>query len=295
MMTYSDDGCPVLAVADGHGGEPYVRSGFGAHIACKAALKVMSDRTIRAEAYPARIKAIFDSYVAKHLRLHPLTEDEKEKLGDDPEHYAYGTTLIAAKLTCDGTYMLHIGDGKLCAVKRNGEFFPEPPKDPDCVGNITSSLVTDDAEKKIRTAYYNEPAGCVILHTDGYDPDGEYPWRIFENIGEGYSQAGLMTELEEGDKNGDDQTAVVFYDEKGVDAAAFRAGVEKEKEKYREKCQRALLIKKMNDLKSFLTAALEKCKRLEDEGLEEKLEEFKIRSVQPRYKAYMELRRQLGG
>ena len=288
-MTYSDGEALVLVVADGHGGEPYVRSGFGARIACRMAVKVLSDANVPPEEYPACIKAGFDSCVEKHLRLRPLTEREKEKLGNNPENYAYGTTLMAAKLTQDGTYILHIGDGKIHAVRRNGEFFPELPEDPDCRGNSTSSLVTEDAQEKIRTAYYGEPAGCVILHTDGYQPDGEYPWMIYGNAGYGYSHADLLAELEAGDRRGDDQTAVLFYDSENVELEVFHNGLEKEAEKYRRKCRRARLLKREKELSAFLASALEKYKRL---GRAE-MEEFKTRSIQPRYEEYMEIQREL--
>ena len=69
----------------------------------------------------------------------------------------------------------------------------------------------------------------------------------------------------------------------------FHNGLEKEAEKYRRKCRRARLQRREKELSAFLASALEKYKRL---GRAE-MEEFKTRSIQPRYEEYMEIHREL--
>ena len=124
-------------------------------------MAVVASSATKREGWHISAAAIISRWT--HIPVAKLVQSEKEKLGNNPENYAYGTTLMAAKLTQDGTYILHIGDGKIHAVRRNGEFFPELPEDPDCRGNSTSSLVTGDAQEKIRTADYRLSDLLVLL------------------------------------------------------------------------------------------------------------------------------------
>ena len=70
MIKKIDENTWILTLADGHGGSPYMRSGFGAKIACRTAQKIMADETIPVKEYPKKIKEVFDAYTEKHLHLH---------------------------------------------------------------------------------------------------------------------------------------------------------------------------------------------------------------------------------
>lgn len=287
-LTYQDDTCVILVVADGHGGSPYVRSGLGARIACTAALKVLKDTNFKNQNVH-NIKERFDQLVDRHLKWKPLSIYEKEQLGALPENYAYGTTLLAVKITTTDTTLLQIGDGKIHAIKRNGEFFPELPDDSNCIGNNTSSLVLENAVDRIRIMHYSEAAECVILYTDGYEPIGDYPWSIMENLHPAYSISDLKAELLAGDKYQDDQTLLLYVDDSNYIPDLFHEGIAYEKNiHYRKKAVRKL-NKDLKTLESFLAAALEKYKKLP----KHEQDKFKEKSIEPRYKEYLELKRKL--
>lgn len=287
-LTYQDDNCVILAVADGHGGSPYARSGFGARIACTVALNVL--RNTYSEYQCAHsIKEHFDLLVDRHLKWKPLSVYEKEKLGSLSENYAYGTTLLAVKITPTDTTLLQIGDGRIHAIKKNGLFFPELPDDLNCIGRNTSSLVLENAADKIRIMHCSEPAECVILYTDGYEPVGDYPWSIMENLNPEYSIDNLKGELSAGDKYHDDQTLLIYIDESNYISDLFREGISNEKNAhYRKKALRKL-NNDLQTLESFLSAAIVKYKKLPKH--EQAI--FKERSIEPRYKEYQKLKRKL--
>ena len=286
-MTYYDENCVLLVVADGHGGAPYVRSGFGARIACTVACDVLKDLVFNENSIK-KIKERFDNYVNLHLKFKPLSISEEEKLGDLPNYYAYGTTLLAVKITKEDTVMLQIGDGKIHAVNRNGNFFQDLPDDDNCFGTYTSSLVTENALSKIRFKQYKEPAACVILYTDGYKPNGDYPWKILENLDLSLTATDLEKEVQSGDKYKDDQTFLLYFDDTAI-SSSFHEGIAKEKEIYIKKRNILRVKEEIKSLESFLVAAIAKYKKL---PIEQK-ETFKKKSILPRYEEYLKLKHKL--
>lgn len=281
-LKYSDDKCIILVVADGHGGSPYVRSEIGAYIACNVARDELKkpdfgDHTID------MIKERFDKYVNCHLKYKPLSPDEKEKLGELPEPFAYGTTLLAVKITQNDTIVLQIGDGRILAVKPNGELFPDLPDDENNIGSNTSSLVLKNAKRKFRFLQYGEPAACVILYSDGYKPKEDLPWTILESLNPSYQITNLQSEVKKGDKYQDDQTLVLYFDESKVENTSYIEGIEKEKQLYIKKRALEKINEKIQLLESFLSSAMEKYKKLP--AIDQ--EAFKNNSISPRYDDYL--------
>lgn len=289
FVTYQDGSCTILIIADGHGGESYVRSGLGARIACKAALDVLKS-DLCTDQYPAAIKEKFDRLVKKHLQLRPLNHFEKEKTGSQPDEYSYGTTLLAVKITQDGIAALQIGDGRICLLNKEGMLFPEFPEDSNCIGSDTYSLVQEDAIYKFKYAYYPESATCVVLYTDGYEPKGNYPWNIFEGIGPQYSNEELMHELSLGDKYGDDQTILLLVDDSRFDSVIFQNGIAAMKRRHSNQRKKTKLQNELVSLQAFLSSALEKYKKITSR---KEAENFKRKSIEPHYQQYLMLKQQL--
>lgn len=84
----------ILAVADGHGGDPHCRSDAGAQFACEAALEVLADENTDYTQAHIAIKRLFDEKVTAHLLDTPMTQSEMELLEDAPAQYAYGTPAV---------------------------------------------------------------------------------------------------------------------------------------------------------------------------------------------------------
>ena len=285
---YQDDACIILVVADGHGGDSYVRSGFGARIACKSAVDILRS-SANVELYTELIKKKYDKFVEKHLEWKPLTAFEKEKLGGLPESYAYGTTLIGAKITSREIVILQIGDGSIHVVKQNGEELSELPEDSMCIGHQTSSLVQEDASNRIRIAHYSDPFACVMLYTDGYEPKGGYPWGIMEEVNPLYSIEEFKAEITRGDRYGDDQTAILYFNEDNFDQECFREGIASRKKINIKKKERKAIEDELVIVESFLESAIKKCKKLPKQ--EQSM--FAKKSIEPRYQIYLDLKSRL--
>lgn len=291
FITYQDGSCTILIIADGHGGESYVRSGFGARIACNVALDILK-ADLCTDQYPIAIKEKFDRLVKKHISLKPLFPFEKEKLGNLPEEYSYGTTLLSVKITQDGITALQIGDGKICLLNKDGMPFTELPEDTNCIGSNTSSLVQENAIHKFRYAYYSESATCALLYTDGYEPKANYPWTIFENIKPQYSNEELRQELTSRDKYGDDQTILLLVDDSNFDSELFHKGISAIKTIYSNQRKKTRLQNELVSLQSFLSSALVKYKSIYSRQVKD-AEEFKRKSIEPRYQEYLDIKQQL--
>jgi serine/threonine protein phosphatase PrpC len=92
-------------------------------------------------------------------------------------HHAYGTTLIAAAITEDFWFGIHIGDGRLTALYPDGTYDQPVPWDEKCYLNVTTSICDDDAYERAR-CYFSfhkekQPPVAVFLCTDGIDDN--YP------------------------------------------------------------------------------------------------------------------------
>ncbi len=176
------DGLTVIAVADGHGSARCPRSDVGSAIAARAAVDLMSDALTSdvkghgdvAEWLRSHVgSSVVDSWrrgVDAHLVAHPFTEQELELIGDQPDAYAYGSTILVAGCTDDVGFALQLGDGHVVLVNADGSgqlAFPEEPK----MSTETFSLCTDDAEHFIRARVWpldEHRPRIVALSTDGW-------------------------------------------------------------------------------------------------------------------------------
>ncbi len=184
----------VVAVADGHGGARYVRSGtgsaFAVDVACDLGTTFIKHRggsgtdalvqTAETSLVPGIVEA-WRRLVRADLEAHPLTKDELERSGDlgEGSFLVYGSTLLVALVWGDSMLVMQLGDGDLVVVFESRVVDQPVPDDPRLVAGETTSLGLPDAVDSFRLAAIDlqrDPVALVLLSTDGYgnsfaDPD----------------------------------------------------------------------------------------------------------------------------
>lgn len=188
------EGYSIAIVCDGHGGDDYVRSAIGAGLACIAAESSIRDfmSKVDKEAFQKSAKqreellgrlegSIINTWnkaVQEHYSTTPFTDSEIAVLSDRAKckylqdqqiESAYGTTLIAAVLTPDFWFGIHIGDGKCVAVDSAGTFSQPIPWDEKCFLNATTSICDKDAIGNFRYFYSDDLPAAVFVGSDGID------------------------------------------------------------------------------------------------------------------------------
>lgn len=281
-LVTSDGQTTVLAVADGHGSPQYVRSGLGARIACHVAKRVLLDDSIQVENRSRELKKRFDQMVEKHMRFHPFTEFEREKIQSlEDLRYAYGTTLIAAKLTASDSFFLHLGDGELHVIRQDGQFLPRlNPEEGDYTGSVCS-LVQASACDHIYTAWYPEPMAVVIMYTDGYDCRQTYPWALVDLCTHPDPASQIDGILDLGNGSGDDQTLAFYADGDACTREPYISGLNQERARCQLKQEINKLTTSVGELESYLKLMLRKMEHLSADALE-----VKRAIVMPRMELY---------
>lgn len=188
---YCDDKMAIAIVCDGHGGNDYVRSAFGAQFACNAAernIKSFMENIIKEKFFANPEKLIIDleasiinvwnQLIYAHYEKNPFTEEElsiisekakKKYLQDGRIESAYGTTLIAVAMTADFWFGIQIGDGKCVAVNSEGKFVQPIPWNEKCFLNATTSICDSDALGNFRHFYHKKIPVAVFVGSDGID------------------------------------------------------------------------------------------------------------------------------
>ncbi|MBQ8201863.1 MAG: protein phosphatase 2C domain-containing protein [Clostridia bacterium] len=196
---YDGPGMHIAVVSDGHGDPSCFRSSEGARLAAEVAMEQMKcfaeGLQQEREAYqldaPRSRKLIIDrliasiittwrDQVAQHLALNPITEEEWASAGSFEAQYRrgeelahiYGATLIAMLMTQDFFLALHQGDGRCICIRPNGRIDQPVPWDEQCVGNVCTSLCSDDAAQGCRSLYIDlrrEPLSAAFACTDGVE------------------------------------------------------------------------------------------------------------------------------
>jgi hypothetical protein len=190
------DTVAVVAVADGHGGERYVRSDVGSRLAVGVACAVVKqlvdprgdarsarqlERIAQRELIP-RIVAQWRRECADHLAEAPFSDEEQARAGTPLETQplvAYGATLLVAVLSNTACLLLQLGDGDCVVADRDGGAISPMPRDDRLIGGETTSLCLDGAERDFRVAAIEgSTTSLVLLATDGYGVAFEDPrWR----------------------------------------------------------------------------------------------------------------------
>jgi serine/threonine protein phosphatase PrpC len=216
----------LAVVADGHGDENCFRSARGAEFAAsiaKAAIiefvdqRPLNDIDDADNVFKRYIRDLVKHIIAKwhgeverDYTANPVTDAELAHAGEKYRkryaeghdlHHAYGTTLIAAAITDEYWFGIHIGDGRFTALYRDGTFAQPVPWDERCYLNVTTSICDDDAFQgaRIHCALKSEkplPA-AVFLCSDGVDDN--YPveenekhlYKFYRNIALAFVDAGF--------------------------------------------------------------------------------------------------------
>jgi serine/threonine protein phosphatase PrpC len=229
---------PVLSiavVADGHGDDNCFRSAKGAELAVKSAIKGIYEfiypeykpflklpkkeyRDLRQmpeagdgekmlRGLVKHIVMMWHTDVEEDISAHPISPDELEKVEEkykkryaagEKLHHVYGTTLMAAALTHDYWFGLHIGDGRFTALYADGSFDQPVPWDERCYLNVTTSICDDDAAETARTYFsFNKdkpPPLAVFLCSDGIDDNypvqdnDKYLFKLYRTITQSFAE-----------------------------------------------------------------------------------------------------------
>ena len=187
-------------VADGHGGEKYIRSDVGSSYACYSAaniianlkkdflaeLKRLSNEPVkRKRLVEENLKLIcsklcldWQAKVKQHFISNPLTEEEMKlcenaklllPIEDIDIPVLYGTTLLVTVYFEQPNFWfaLQIGDGKCVAFDQENNWFYPIPEDEEQGFGVTKSLCSKKAPEDFRVAYGFEPIKSLFVMSDG--------------------------------------------------------------------------------------------------------------------------------
>jgi serine/threonine protein phosphatase PrpC len=227
----------MIAVSDGHGGEPYFRSDRGSRFAVEAVREAFTALSADGAAsvadldrlhgafldLPARIVALWRQAVTADIQSDP----DPRLLVSDP-HVAYGATCIAAAFGPGVSVFAQIGDGDLLAAPAGGDLMKPLPDDEGLEGEQTYSLCHANAVSHFRTKMFGAPhplatPGFAMVSSDGlsksFTEDSQFfdiarHWRsLVQENGMQATCADLESWLarcsEKG--SGDDNTLMMFY------------------------------------------------------------------------------------
>ena len=176
----------VAAVADGHGGDRYVRSDRGARIAVNTACAVAQEAVLDLGSchdemliHERLSGPVIETLVARwrtevgaHWRRDPFNAQEVGRAGAvlEPDPYlAYGCTIILGLFTSEWVGVVQVGDGDVIVVSAGAVLLPVA-EDSRLVGGQTTSLCLPTAARDVRVAVLTAPQlpELVVLATDGY-------------------------------------------------------------------------------------------------------------------------------
>ena len=225
----------VAAVADGHGGDRYVRSDVGSRLAVEVACAEAGRLVARGAtavhaagtALPHAIVAAWRVAVHAHLAEHPLDVRDARTSGvvdgGDPV-IAYGTTLLVALASATDLVLLQLGDGDITVVTAAGDVLHPVPGDARLTGGQTTSLCLPGADGDVRSAVLTSEyeAVLVLLSSDGYGnsfADPEWPVGVTRDLvaaldRDGVERVGTLLPVwlrDSAQAGGDDVTAAVLF------------------------------------------------------------------------------------
>ncbi|MCX7067040.1 MAG: PP2C family serine/threonine-protein phosphatase [Methylococcales bacterium] len=171
-----NEGCTVLAVADGHGSSKHYRSDVGAKLAVQAALELLNDFAhADTGSNPRQIKQAADylpSQLVQAWRAAVDNVDEGQTIIPKERYSIYGTTLLAVLISADYALYLQIGDGDLLVLTEDGQLHTPLPKNTNLIANETYSLCEEKAiyhvEFSLQFFDHKPLPALIFLATDGY-------------------------------------------------------------------------------------------------------------------------------
>lgn len=206
-LSFTDENCTAAIVCDGHGGNDYIRSAYGARFACEAAkknIKIFAEKMDKESFFnnanqylrtlEASIISDWNNMINQHLQENPFTQEELEEISEKAEkkyvqdghiESAYGTTMIAAVVTQTYWFSIQIGDGKCVVFLKNGDCIQPIPWDPNCFLNVTTSICDSEALQNFRHFYSEERPVAIFIGSDGVDDcfvNDEQLYHLYQTI-----------------------------------------------------------------------------------------------------------------
>lgn len=156
----------IIAVSDGHGGEPYFRSDRGSRFAVEAVREAFTALSAGGAAsaadrdrLSAEITALPERIVAgwRAAVTADISADSDPRLMVADPHVAYGATCIAAAFGPGVSIFAQLGDGDLLAAAAGEDLTKPLPDDEGLEGEQTYSLCHLDAPAHFRTKLFVAP------------------------------------------------------------------------------------------------------------------------------------------
>jgi serine/threonine protein phosphatase PrpC len=186
--------CCMAIVADGHGGDEFIRSAKGSRFAVESARDCIADflrskkgKSIEKEREEIQqlVRSIVKTWnekVGNDVNIRPFGNSELANLPKNIQaeykntescRRAYGTTLITVVVLQNFWFGIHIGDGRCTMLNHAGDFSQPIPWDDRCFLNVTTSICDDDIvdqtiERKRYFVGKELPVG-IFLCSDGID------------------------------------------------------------------------------------------------------------------------------
>ena len=184
----------IVSVADGHGSDPYYRSGIGARLAIEAVefaflkgfleygtsqddLKFSAYKQIQETLeirFPTWVWEYWKNAVFQHIKYFSSAYDDSGQLKESKNVLTpYGSTLASVMLCPDFVVYSQLGDGKIVAVSNNGEAYEPLTQKEIFIANEAPSLSKKGDSKywEIKTESLVEGVkqlpSIIVISTDG--------------------------------------------------------------------------------------------------------------------------------
>ena len=178
----------IAVVADGHGGEKYIRSDVGSAIAVDVAhfavSEFLKDYNLFVKEFkqrPDEILSELENCILLNWRksveafdeANPETDIESAMIDQMQKlprtlYEKYGTTLVLGVMSKKLSFGIQLGDGDLVIVRSDLSVETPIPEDPECVFNVTASMCQNNAKDHMRHFYTFDPLYTIAVSTDGF-------------------------------------------------------------------------------------------------------------------------------
>jgi serine/threonine protein phosphatase PrpC len=174
----AEDSLLIMAVADGHGGDKYTHSDFGAKFAVKAAITVLKETFKNQDDFSlSQIKRLAEEDIPKAIvRSWQEKVDEycqkQPDLNDQHKYRYFGSTLLITLILPRCVVYWQLGDGDIVTMGDDNSITRPIANDSRLIGNETTSLCGQKAWLDFRTFFQpttdNLPPRFIFLASDGY-------------------------------------------------------------------------------------------------------------------------------
>ena len=178
IRSFDSDSLAIMAVADGHGGEKYTHSDFGAKFAVKAAITVLKDTFKNQHEFSlSQIKRLSEEDIPKAIvRSWQEKVDEycqkQPNLNNEYKYRYFGATLLITLILPRCIVYWQLGDGDIVTLNEDNSLIRPIVADSRLLGNDTTSLCGKKPWLDFRCYFQpitdNVPPRFILLSSDGY-------------------------------------------------------------------------------------------------------------------------------